>query len=112
MVLPKGRKLARRWLVEAYRLLSSGGTFYLAGANPEGIQSVIKDATEMFGMGAILAYHKGNRVARFRKDRNTRPFFPLWASEAWLPSPLSGPVRCKYAGGRLAHPQPAGGVLL
>jgi len=80
MVLPKGRKLARRWLVEAYRLLSSGGAFYLAGANPEGVQSVIKDAIELFGMGAILAYHKGNRVARFRKDQASRPL-PLWASE-------------------------------
>ena len=80
MVLPKGRKLARRWLVEAYRLLSPGGTFYLAGANPEGIQSVIKDASEMFGMGAILAYHKGNRVARFRKDQ-TPHSLPLWTSE-------------------------------
>ena len=80
MVLPKGRRLARRWLVETYPLLSSDGTFYLAGANSEGIQSVIQDAGEVFGKSSILDYRKGNRVARFRKGQVSQSL-PGWASE-------------------------------
>jgi 16S rRNA (guanine1207-N2)-methyltransferase len=62
--LPKGRKLARRWLVEAWGALQPGGELYLAGANSEGIQSVIRDAEDLFGNATVLNYRKGCRVAR------------------------------------------------
>lgn len=80
--LPKGRKLARRWLLQAHASLKPGGWLYLAGPNDEGIQAVIKDASELFGNASLLAYKKSNRVARLRKLENTA--FPPWASEAGL----------------------------
>lgn len=80
MDLPKGRKLARRWLLETFSALRPGGHLYLAGANDLGIQSVIKDAGELFGPGALLGYKKGSRVARFQKEEiPSAP--PEWASE-------------------------------
>jgi 16S rRNA (guanine1207-N2)-methyltransferase len=81
--LPKGRKLARRWLVEAYSALKIGGSLYLAGPNQEGIQPAIRDADELFGNSLLLSYQKGNRVARFIKG-DTYPNLgrsPGWASE-------------------------------
>jgi 16S rRNA (guanine1207-N2)-methyltransferase len=65
VLLPKGRKLARRWLAEAFGLLGPEGVLYLSGANDEGIQPVIRDATALFGEEAtLLAYKGGNRIAR------------------------------------------------
>ena len=66
--LPKGRKLARRWLVEAWGALQPGGELYLAGANPEGIHSAIRDAEELFGNATVLNYRKGCRVGRMLKQ--------------------------------------------
>ena len=66
--LPKGRRLARRWLVEAFYNLKTGGRLYLAGPNDLGIKPVIRDAQELFGNAILLAYRKGNRVASFRKQ--------------------------------------------
>ncbi len=80
MTLPKGRKLARRWLVEAHAALADGGALYLAGANDEGIQSVLADADSLFGNSGILGYKKGNRIARMRKLAHERSL-PPWASE-------------------------------
>lgn len=65
--LPKGRKLARRWLVEAWGALQLDGELYLAGANLAGIRSVIQDAGDVFGNATVLAYRKGCRVARMLK---------------------------------------------
>ena len=64
---PKGRSLARRWLVQAHLALVEGGSLFIAGSNNSGIQSMIKDAQELFNNGSILAYKKGNRVAQFTK---------------------------------------------
>jgi len=64
MQIPKGRKIARRWLLRAYQALSPGGNLFIAGANKEGIQSIIKDADSLFGNVNILSYKKGNRLAR------------------------------------------------
>jgi 16S rRNA (guanine1207-N2)-methyltransferase len=80
MDLPKGRKLSRRWLVEAYFLLIPGGELYLAGANVQGIQSIISDAKELFGNAVILGYKKGNRCALVRKEENKKDV-PNWALE-------------------------------
>jgi 16S rRNA (guanine1207-N2)-methyltransferase len=65
--LPKGRQLARRWLFQAFNALVDGGNLYLSGSNHTGIQSVVKDAKELFGSGQIIAYKKGNRIAQFSK---------------------------------------------
>src|SRR4030066_1253070 len=78
MHLPKGRKLARRWLLQAYLALDPGGTLYIAGSNKAGIQSVIKDAMALFGNGHLLAYKKGNRIALMIKEFIDLPK-PDWA---------------------------------
>ncbi|NLD72883.1 MAG: methyltransferase, partial [Chloroflexi bacterium] len=48
---PKGRDLARLLFLEALHALRPGGRMYLAGANREGIKSLDKDATALFGPG-------------------------------------------------------------
>jgi 16S rRNA (guanine1207-N2)-methyltransferase len=78
--LPKGRKLTRRWLVEAEGLLKPEGRLYLAGPNRSGIQASMKDAADLFGEPAILGFKKGNRLARYIK-RNAPETIPDWATE-------------------------------
>ncbi len=83
MQLPKSRKLARRWLVEAYTGLKKGGSLYLAGPNQEGIQPAIKDGNELFGNSSLISYQKSSRVARFIKKDDHQPenLSPSWAVE-------------------------------
>jgi 16S rRNA G1207 methylase RsmC len=71
--LPKGRRLAQRWLAQAWAALRPGGALYLAGANALGVQSTLKDAEGLFGPGTILDYKKGNRVARFTRPDGRLP---------------------------------------
>jgi 16S rRNA (guanine1207-N2)-methyltransferase len=75
---PPDRGLVRRWLVEAHLALRPGGRLYLAGANDHGIRSAIADAATLFGHAAVLAYHKGNRVAQASKT--AAPPANDWAS--------------------------------
>ena len=77
---PKSRKLARRWLIQAYNALMVGGYGYIAGPNSLGIKSIIKDASEIFGNSSILAYKKGNRIAQLVKNAKPAPN-PDWAFE-------------------------------
>jgi 16S rRNA (guanine1207-N2)-methyltransferase len=77
---PKSRKLARRWLVQAYNALRDGGYCYVAGSNSLGIKSIIKDASEIFGNSSILAYKKGNRITLQKKNVEAMPI-PDWANE-------------------------------
>ena len=70
--LPKGRKLARRWLVEAWSALQPGGELYLAGANPEGIQSVIQDAGSLFGNATVLALPEGLPCGAYGETTRSR----------------------------------------
>jgi 16S rRNA (guanine1207-N2)-methyltransferase len=82
---PKSRKLARRWLVQAYNALMDGGYCYIAGSNNMGIKSIIKDASEIFGNSNTLAYKKGNRIAQMIKnDEATK--IPDWAYEPGIAS--------------------------
>ncbi len=76
--IPKGRKLMRRWLLQAYQALKDGGSIYISGSNQVGIQSSIKDAVELFGNGYIMAYKKGNRISHHVKQLNGPPL-PVWA---------------------------------
>ena len=80
MELPKGRKLARRWLAESYAALRPGGRLYLAGANEQGVRSIVEDAKALFGNVIVLGYKKGNRVARAIKGPPA-PAEPAWARE-------------------------------
>jgi 16S rRNA (guanine1207-N2)-methyltransferase len=83
--LPKGRKLARRWLVEAWGALQTSGELYLAGANSEGLQSVIQDAGSLFGNVTVLAYRKGCRIARMLKQ--SVPVMAPGQAVAWTAEP-------------------------
>jgi len=68
MDLPKGRELSRHWLSHAFSWLKPTGELFLAGSNDSGIQSVCKDALDVFGNQTILSYKKGNRLIRFSKS--------------------------------------------
>jgi 16S rRNA (guanine1207-N2)-methyltransferase len=81
--LPKGRKIARRWLLQANQALIPGGILYIAGANNEGIQSVLKDAKDIFGEVNILAYKKGNRLAQLIKKSDQIPSL-AWVHETGI----------------------------
>ena len=80
MVLPKGRGLARRWLLQAWLALKEGGELYLAGARDSGVKSAINDAADLFCGSAVLLYKKGNRVARLVR-KAASPTLPDWANE-------------------------------
>lgn len=80
IILPKGRKVARRWLLQAHQWLASSGILYLAGANDEGIQSVAKDASELFGETNVLGYKKGSRIYRCIKSKSV-DHAPEWTRE-------------------------------
>ncbi len=75
LLLPKGRDLARLYLLHAALSLVPGGILYLAGPNRGGIKSVIKDGDILLGSGSVLGYKGGNRVA-------------AWRRPAKLPNPL------------------------
>jgi 16S rRNA (guanine1207-N2)-methyltransferase len=77
---PKDRKLARRWLAEAWAALKPGGRLYAAGANEHGIRSIIADAEALFGAAGVLSYKNGNRVASALR-RPDSPAGPAWAGE-------------------------------
>jgi 16S rRNA (guanine1207-N2)-methyltransferase len=76
--IPKGRSLTRRWLVQAYQALTDEGSLYIVGSNRLGIQSIVMDAQELFGLGRILSYKKGSRLAHFIKHAGEHPL-PDWA---------------------------------
>jgi 16S rRNA (guanine1207-N2)-methyltransferase len=65
--IPKGRQLSRLHVLSAALTLASGGHLYVAGANNEGIKSVLVDCERLLGPGELLAYRKGHRVARFTR---------------------------------------------
>jgi 16S rRNA (guanine1207-N2)-methyltransferase len=79
IVAPPDRKLARRWLVEAWYVLEAGGTLWLAGANDQGVRSVIADAAALFGAAPVIAYQQGHRLAQAQRGAGTTSL-PAWAS--------------------------------
>ncbi|HNP86548.1 MAG TPA: methyltransferase [Kouleothrix sp.] len=79
IVAPPDRKLARRWLLEAWYALAEGGTLWLAGANDHGIRSVMADAAELFGAAPVIAYRQGQRLAQAQRRAGATPT-PAWAS--------------------------------
>jgi 16S rRNA (guanine1207-N2)-methyltransferase len=77
----KGRSLNRRMLLQAWYGLKPGGRLLIAGANDQGIQSVLKDASQLFHNVTLLAYKKGNRVAKYLKSDYHQQALPEWATE-------------------------------
>lgn len=74
------RNLARRWLLVARDALAPGGKMFLAGANSEGIRSVIGDAQKLFGSPDREDFRARGRIAVFtRNDRDGGE--PAWARE-------------------------------
>lgn len=80
ILLPKGRKVARRWLLQAYQCLKDAGVLYLAGANDAGIKAVAKDASELFSNINVLGYKHGTRLYRAVKQ-HLEGNIPGWTSE-------------------------------
>jgi 16S rRNA (guanine1207-N2)-methyltransferase len=76
---PQSRPLARRWLLEAYAALRPGGELLLAGANDQGIQSIIADAAALFGGATAIGY--GGRARIGRAVKGEPPPLPSWAGE-------------------------------
>ncbi len=97
MSISKSRSLNRRWLLQSWQALAPGGRLLLAGANDQGIQSILKDAEQLFGNFSILGYKKGYRIAQFVK-LGPSPSLPDWAvvpgiePGTWYPFRLSTPA--------------------
>ena len=73
--LPKGKLPSLQLILCGYRLLREGGTFLMAGANDEGINTYLRHVRELFGGMHVAAYKKGNRVGLATKpgDTNSLP---------------------------------------
>ena len=65
MPLPKGRDLARMWLLHGALATRRGGRIVIAGPNSGGIQSFARDAALLLGEGVLGAYKAGSRVFEF-----------------------------------------------
>lgn len=78
--IPKGRKLARRWLAIADLILKDGGILLVSGPKNLGIHSIIQDGNSLFSQSNILAYKKGNRIAKLTKS-STDQKKPNWLAE-------------------------------
>jgi len=88
MLPPRGRAQGRAWLALSAELIKPGGQLYLAGANDEGIQSLIKDAADLFGTCITLAYRRGSRAAV--STHSGQPNVPDWVN---LPGTRPGTFR-------------------
>jgi 16S rRNA (guanine1207-N2)-methyltransferase len=77
----KGRSLNRRILLQVWQALKPGGRLLISGANDQGIQSVLKDTSQLFENISILAYKKGNRVAQLLKNDSQQRALPDWTNE-------------------------------
>ncbi|MEM7128319.1 MAG: methyltransferase [Chloroflexota bacterium] len=81
--LPKGKQLALQYILDAFNALRPGGHLYLAGANEEGIKSILRHMELLFGSSVILGYRKGGRVVKaIRPDAPTT--LPALFQSPWL----------------------------
>jgi 16S rRNA (guanine1207-N2)-methyltransferase len=83
MLLPKGRQFTRKWLLEAFLALQTGGRLWLAGPNREGVKSAIVDARNLFGKVETVGYRGGERVAVAVKTARESNVVG-WAKEAGI----------------------------
>lgn len=77
----KGRYLNRRILLQTWNALKPGGKILISGANNQGVQSVIKDASQLFRNNSVLAYKKGNRIVKLIKESHYEMDLPDWTGE-------------------------------
>lgn len=117
---PPDRDLARRWLLEARAALALGGRLFLAGANAEGIRSVLSDAARLFGDPLREGYGQKQRFAIFAKDSARKPM-PDWAAKpgiapgTWEPFTVDtgdGPVQLVTQAGVFAGAKVDAGTRL
>ena len=80
LVVPPDRDLARRWLVVAKASLAPGGRLCMAGANAEGIRSIVGDARTLFGPPSREGYRSKQRFADF-EARPAPGEEPTWVRE-------------------------------
>ena len=83
MRLPKGKRVALQLMRDAFHALKPGGSFYLAGANDEGIKTMLRHAEALFGAMTIPAYRKGHRVGTAIKPAEPPPR-PAAFADPWL----------------------------
>jgi 16S rRNA (guanine1207-N2)-methyltransferase len=83
--IPKGRKLAQRWLAQAFFGLKTGGELYLCGAHKQGIKPLVKDAEMLFGESAVFGYKKGSRLIRLIKKYPSSPVVGWWQTPGIAP---------------------------
>jgi 16S rRNA (guanine1207-N2)-methyltransferase len=89
--VPPDRGLARRWLLVARERLSLEGLLLLAGANAEGIRSVISDAVALLGEPEFERFGQKQRIAAFRQRSADVPTGLIWsdapgiAPRSWAP---------------------------
>jgi 16S rRNA (guanine1207-N2)-methyltransferase len=99
VLIPQSRALARRWLVEASRLVRPGGIVNVAGAKDQGIQSIIGDANALFGNSTLLGYGSGCRVIAAIRPEQAPPA-PDWASLPGIAPDSWITVRAELPAGR------------
>ena len=80
----KGRNLNRRSILQVWQTLKPGGRLLIAGANEQGVQSIIKDAALLFQNTSILAYKKGNRFAQLIKSASHPVPQPDWSTQSGI----------------------------
>lgn len=78
--VPPDRDLARRRLLVAQAALAPNGRLFLAGANNEGIRSVIRDAETLFGAASREESRAKGRLAVFTGPDGGGNL-PAWTSE-------------------------------
>jgi 16S rRNA (guanine1207-N2)-methyltransferase len=98
LITPQSRGLARRWLVEAHALLRPSGALTVAGAKHQGVQSVIGDATALFGASQLLGYGSGCRVVEAIRQAAPPPA-PAWAADPGIAPGTWHEVQCDLPGG-------------
>jgi 16S rRNA (guanine1207-N2)-methyltransferase len=76
MLLPKGRDLARLWLLNGALAVRPGGSILLAGPNRGGIQSVARDAAMPLGSGHLMSYRASNRVFHYTRPADLDDAIP------------------------------------
>jgi 16S rRNA (guanine1207-N2)-methyltransferase len=83
--IPKGRKMAQRWLAQAFQALKTSGILYLCGATRQGINPLVNDAEILFGEPVVVGYKKGNRLVRFQKKQREWPANGWWQLQGIAP---------------------------
>lgn len=84
LLLPKGRLLARLWLLNFALGLKPHGRLYLAGPNQGGIKSFLRDAEALLGPGILLGYRSKGRIAQFTRPEILPQSLPPPFAEAGL----------------------------